>query len=161
MAIDPTQFRQVLARFASGVTVITAFDEGRLHGATASAFCSLSLDPALVLVCLDLKSNTKNLIDRSGLFGVNILADVQRWHSDLFAKKSVSDADLARVTHRHSEHGMPILDDTIAYLECRVERKYPGGDHEIYIGEVLDGGLRAGRPLIYFEGKYRRLGGEM
>jgi flavin reductase (DIM6/NTAB) family NADH-FMN oxidoreductase RutF len=161
MAIDAARFRQVLARFASGVTVITAFDEGKLHGATASAFCSLSLNPPLVLVCLDLKSNTKALIDRSGVFGVNILADVQRWHSDLFARKTVSDAELARVSHRHSPHGMPILDDTIAYLECRVQAKYPGGDHEIYVGEVLDGGTHPGRPLIYYEGKYRRLGGEI
>ncbi len=161
MTIEPQQFRSVLARFASGVTVITAFDGTTLHGATASAFCSLSLTPPLILVCLDKASNTRTLIDGCGVFGVNILADVQRWHSDLFAKKTVTEVELARVTHRQSQHGMPILDDCVAYLECRVQAKYPGGDHEIYVGEVLDGGLRPGRPLIYYEGKYRRLGGEM
>jgi flavin reductase (DIM6/NTAB) family NADH-FMN oxidoreductase RutF len=161
MAIEGDVFKRVLARFASGVTVITAFDDGALHGATASAFCSLSLNPPLILVCLDMRSNTRVLIDQAGVFGVNILADAQRWHSDLFAKKQITDADLARVSHRHSPHGMPILDDVIAYLECKVHAKYPGGDHEIYVGEVLDGGLKTGRPLMYFEGKYRRMGGEM
>ncbi|GIW10488.1 MAG: flavin oxidoreductase [Dehalococcoidia bacterium] len=161
MTIDPDQFKRVLARFASGVTVVTAYEGNRIHGATASAFCSLSLRPPLVLVCLDLKSNTKALIDQRGVFGVNILADIQRWHSDLFARKTISEEELERVRYLHSPHGMPILENTLAYLACRVYAKYPGGDHEIYVGEVLEGGVRPGRPLVYYEGKYRRLGGEI
>jgi flavin reductase (DIM6/NTAB) family NADH-FMN oxidoreductase RutF len=161
MPISNDEFKRVLARFVSGVTVITAFDQGRLHGATASAFCSLSLDPPLILVCLDLKSNTKALIDRTNVFGVNILTDIQRGHSDMFARKTVPEDELARISHRHSKHGMPILDDALAYLECGVWARYPGGDHEIYVGEVLDGAVRPGRPLTYYEGRYRRLGGEM
>ncbi|MCS7003541.1 MAG: flavin reductase family protein [Dehalococcoidia bacterium] len=161
MAISQDVFKAVLSRFASGVTIISAYDNGRLAGATASAFCSLSLNPPLVLVCLDLKSNTKAIIDRTRVFGVNILQDTQRAASDLFARKVMTEEQLAKIGHTASPHGMPILDDALAFLECRVYAVYPGGDHEIYVGEVLDGGIRQGRPLLYYQGKYRRMGAEM
>lgn len=162
MTFDPEMFKAVLRKFASGVTIITSTDEeGRLHGATASAFSSLSLNPPLILVCLDLASNTKAMIDRTNYFCVNILKDMQRPHSDMFARKSMSEEDIAKVSHSMSEHGLPILDDALAFIECKLHARYPGGDHEIYVGDVLNGGVRQGRPLLYFEAKYRRLGAEM
>lgn len=161
MAFDPDTFRQTLRRFGSGVTVVSAGHLGQVHGATASAFCSLSATPALILVCLDLKSNTRAIIDQVGYFGVNILSDVQRPVSDLFARKNVTPDDIAKIKHHHTENDVPILDDSIAWLECKVHAKYPGGDHEIYVGQVLSTDVRAARPLWYYDGKYRRMGGEM
>lgn len=161
MSFDPDKFRQTLRRFGSGVTVISAGHEGRLHGATASAFISLSVNPALILISLDLKSNTRTIINQVGYFGVNILSDVQRPVSDLFARKTMDESELAKIKHRHTENDVPILEDSLAWLECKVHAVYPGGDHEIYVGEVLSTDVRNARPLWYYDGKYRRMGGEM
>jgi len=162
MAFDPDAFRQVLRRFGSGVTVITAGEDGQTFGATASAFCSLSINPAFILVCLDLKSNTKAVIDRTQLFGVNILSDRQRPVSDLFARKTMAPEDIAAVPKTLTEGGVPHFTDCLAFLECKVQRSYPGGDHDIYVGEILSAAYDAKRrPLLYYDGQYRRLGGQM
>jgi flavin reductase (DIM6/NTAB) family NADH-FMN oxidoreductase RutF len=159
MPIDKALFRQVAGSFASGVTVITTGFEGKYHGMTASAFCSLSLDPLQVLVCVDRTAHTLPLLQQSGHFNVNILASGQEEISRIFANKEAAQ----RVTFEGIEHtlnakGVPLLKGALASFECRVALQFDGGDHVIVVGEVEDGDLGDGDdPLLYFRSRYRSL----
>ena len=116
MAIEKDFFRQVLGQFATGVTVVTTNNKGTISGLTVNAFCSVSLDPPLVLVCVDLTSNTLPLIRESKNFAVNILTNEQEYLSRCFAT--------------------PILTGALAFVDARVVAEYPGGDHVIFLGQV-------------------------
>ncbi len=156
MAIEQVKFRKALSYFASGVTVITTQHVGQYHGTTVSSFCSLSLDPPLVLVCLDLKSTSHDLISESGVFGVNILAEQDQWLSRHFALRTPD--KFSDVSYHLGQAGVPLLDNALATLECRVISRYPGGDHSIFIGEVVTNSVAPDkRPLLYFGSKYNRL----
>ena len=152
-AVDPDHFREALKKFASGVTVITTAYEGEKHGLTASSFASVSLDPPLILVVLNTTSRTHALLAHSKVFGVSILPEGDAEVARAFAEKGTKPFDA--VPNRSTERGVPILEDSIAWLECEVESTFPGGTHEILVGRVLDCGSRAGDPLIYFERDYR------
>lgn len=156
MSIDQTQFRHVLGHFASGVTVVTTCHQGFCHGITVSAFCSLSLVPPLVLICIDQRNTSHQLLEDSGIFAVNILAEDGERLSRLFATRE-SDK-FAAVAYHMGEHGAPLLDDALAVLECRVADRFPGGDHTIFVGEVLGAHARDDRrPLLYFRSGYHQL----
>lgn len=156
MSIETTEFRRVLGQFASGVTVITTQHQNQLHGTTVSSFCSLSLNPPLVLVCLDLKATIHELIMESAVFGVNILAEQGEGTSRHFAHHSFD--KFSDVTYSLGQLGVPLLHDALATLECRVVERYPGGDHSIFIGEVASGRLLThSQPLLFFRSKYSRL----
>jgi flavin reductase (DIM6/NTAB) family NADH-FMN oxidoreductase RutF len=147
-----------MGSFASSVTVITSQEsDGTPRGFTASAFCSLSLDPTLCLVAVDLRTESLPSIRSSGAFVVNILAEDQEEISRRFASK-VADkfADLAY--RPGPATGAPILDGALAWIECRVRDDLPGGDHVIMVGEIQNGEAREGTPLLYFRTQYRRLG---
>lgn len=157
MSIDQTQFRQALSHFASGVTVVTTCHQGFCHGITVSAFCSLSLVPPLVLICIDQRNTSHQLLEVAGMFAVNMLAEESEHLSRLFASREPD--KFATVAHHLGETGMPLLDDALATLECRVVDRFPGGDHSIFVGEVLSAGTRDdSRPLLYYRGGYRQLG---
>jgi flavin reductase (DIM6/NTAB) family NADH-FMN oxidoreductase RutF len=157
VSIDKALFRQVAGSFASGVTVITTGSEGSFHGMTASAFTSLSIDPTLVLVCVDKKAETLPALQAAGRFNVNILAADQEHLSRTFASKDSPHAHgLAGIDYKLGELGLPLLDGALAFLECRVTEEIEGGDHVIVIGEVENAGVgEIEDPLLYFRGRYR------
>ena len=157
--VTAEEFRHAMGHFATGVTVITSLDaDGRPVGTTASAVTSLSLDPPLILVCFDLGSLTLRAIRDHGAFVVNVLAAEQRQLSVNFARRGVA-AAWDEVRHRHGPTGAPRLEEVLAVLECTVEHRLPGGDHEIVIGRVchIQTSDSQAAPLVYYRGGYTSL----
>lgn len=156
MAIDQAEFRRVLGHFASGVTVVTACQAGVCHGMTVSAFTSLSLEPPLILLCIDQRAHCHDVLLSAGTFVVNILAEDGEWLSRLFAGR---DPDkFAKVRYRIGRAGAPMLDEALGVIECRVHSQYPGGDHSIFVGEVIATEVRRkSKPLLYFRSGYGQL----
>ncbi len=157
---DAAAFKQAVSRFASGVTIITTAWQGEMHGITASAFSSLSLDPLQVLVCIRRESRLTEMISASGVFAVNILAAEHRDLSDYFARPGRPPAPLndPGLPFRVGLTGAPILGDALAYLDCRLANAHPGGDHTIFIGNVHATGHADDRPpLVYWQGSYREV----
>ena len=150
------EFRRVIGRFATGVTIITSRLGEELHGMTANALTSVSLEPPLVLICVDRAADSHDIIERSGIFAVSILARGQEALSDQFAIKEGAAAHrLGDVPHHTCATGAPVIDGSLAYLDCRVVERYSGGDHTIFLGEVVDAGpLNDERPLIFYQGRY-------
>jgi len=159
MPIDAARYRQIIGHFATGVTVITTAHEGWLHGMTANAVTSVSLDPLLLLVCVDKAANMHEQITKAGRFAVNILTDEQESVSRTFASTTEPEQGrLQGVAYRMSAQGPPLLDDVLAFLECEVVETIAGGDHTIYMGSVLSGELdERGAPLLFYRGGYRRI----
>ena len=156
MTIDPDSFRATLGRFASGVTVgTTVADDGRDQGMTVSAFCSLSLEPPLVLVCIAHDASLHPLMTPGRAFAVNILAAAQEALSRRFSGPDPNRFDGIGFTRGRT--GAALLDDTLAWLDCRVERVAEGGDHTIVVGRVEDAAVRPDRPLLYYRGGYAQL----
>jgi flavin reductase (DIM6/NTAB) family NADH-FMN oxidoreductase RutF len=153
---DPKELRRVMGLFATGVTVLTTRDaDGRPFGLTANAVTSLSLSPPLLLICIDKKAETHPHFLSSRCFVVNILAEDQEDISTHFAKSGGDKFGALRSSTNLD--GVPILEGTLAHLECRIIETHEGGDHVIHIGEVQRAEIRGGRPLLYFQGKYRHL----
>lgn len=147
--------RRIMGHFATGVTVISTRRGEDLHWMTANAVASLSLDPPLVLVAVDKRAQMHEHLLESRIFSVNILSEDQEALSQRFAMrgpKKWSDLKLSTAVT-----GAPILDDALAFLDCKLAEVLPGGDHHIFTGEIVAGDVRAGRPLLYFQGNYARL----
>jgi flavin reductase (DIM6/NTAB) family NADH-FMN oxidoreductase RutF len=143
MALEKDFFRQVMGHFATGVTVVTTNNRGTLSGLTVNAFCSVSLDPPLVLVCVDVTSNTLPLIREGGNFAVNILTDDQEPVSRCFATPSIERYEqFCHAPYHTAVTGAPVLDDVLAFVDTRLVAEYPGGDHVIFLGQVEAMGLR-------------------
>jgi flavin reductase (DIM6/NTAB) family NADH-FMN oxidoreductase RutF len=184
MAIEKDFFRQVTGQFATGVTIVTTQDHGSPTGITVNAFCSVSLDPLLVLACIDLKSTTMPCIRESGMFAINILTNEQEHLSRCFA--TTTDERYEHFCHASfhtAATGSPIIDGVLAFIDARVVAEYPGGDHMIFIGQVeamgdtdqiafaneedkqyatiidyrKDQATVEKQPLAYYRGKYRHL----
>ena len=157
MPLDPDSFRSVLGRFASGVTVVTTTDDaGRDHGMTVSAFCSLSLEPALVLVCIDRTASMHDLLQPEQPFAVNVLSAGQEALSRRFASGDPPNRFDGLGYHRGLT-GVPLLQDVLAWLEARVERRHTEGDHTIVVGRVETAAAHQERPLLYYRGGYATL----
>src|ERR1700735_1616222 len=157
--VGAPEFRQAMGHFATGVTVVTSIgDDGEPVGTTASAVTSLSLDPPLVLVCLDRTSLTLRAIRSHGAFVVNVLAAPQEHLSANFARRGLA-AAWDGVRHRPRPTGSPRLDGVLASLECTVEHRLDGGDHEIVVGRVheVETGGAGGAPLLFWRGSYASL----
>ncbi len=146
-------FREVFGRFATGVAVITSVTQGGAGGMTANALCSVSLDPLLVLVCFENDARTLPIVREAGRFAVNLLSAEQEELAGVFASKLPEAEKLDGVGH-HFEDGMPIIDGTLAWAICEVRELITVGDHTIAIGETTALGLGAGRPLLWFGGRY-------
>ena len=157
MTVDARSFRAALGQFASGITVVTTRDRaGHLLGLTVSAFCSVSLHPPLVLVCVDARSETHAAFVESKVFGVSVLAEGQETISERFARRGHAKfADLHLVT---GQHGAALVPGALAHIECALAAEHPAGDHTIYVGKVLGVGVHPGRPLVYHAGAYHPLG---
>ena len=153
-SVDPGHFRSVMGNFATGVTVITATGEAGPVGMTANAVASLSLEPLLLLVAFDNTARTLQVVRDTERFGVNVLGAGQEELARLFASKAPEDAKFAGVPHTVHD-GLPVLDGTIAWVGCRLERLVDGGDHTIGIGAVESAEAGDGRPLLWFRGGYR------
>jgi flavin reductase (DIM6/NTAB) family NADH-FMN oxidoreductase RutF len=161
-SLTKEHFRRVMGQFATGVTVVTTRLGDEVHGLTANAVCSVSLKPLLVLVCVDHAADTHPLLERSGVFAVNILSHEQEDLSRLFAGPTEEKAGrLEAMGYRTAVTGAPIIDGCLAYLDCRVVAAYPGGDHTIFVGQVEEAEIgEEGAPLIFFRGGYTTVRGE-
>lgn len=157
MAIEKNQLRQVMGHFATGVTIITTLSKsGQLHGLTANAFTSVSLEPPLLLISVDKKAESYPAFEESKVFTVNILADDQEALSRKFAVSGGNKFE--GVAYRIGANGAPILEGALTYIECTLYAAYEGGDHSLYLGEIQQAETREGKPLLFFRGGYRALG---
>ncbi len=160
--IDPQEFKAALGRFASGVTIVTIRDdEGEITGLTANAFCSVSLEPPMVLVCVHAESQAYPLFGKTGHFAIHILAEHQSKRALAFATKGRDKAVLGE--WRLSERNIPVLSDYNVLLECRLAHEYPGGTHSILVGEVKHIHIdeKHDKPLLYYRGKFGGLPEEL
>jgi flavin reductase (DIM6/NTAB) family NADH-FMN oxidoreductase RutF len=155
--IEPEQFRTVLGRFASGVTIVTAVsEEGNDLGMTVSAFCSVSLEPPLILICIDRAASMHGALGTVERFAVSILEETQEALSRRFAANEEKPFDGVAITRGLG--GIPVLSGTIATMECTVHARHEAGDHTIIVGAVERGDVMEGDPLIYHRGGYGKLG---
>lgn len=155
MTVDPSELRRVGGHFATGVTVVTAEHAGATCGLTVNAFMTVSLEPPLVLVSIGTASRSLPCLEAAQRFGVSVLGEDQEAIARVFAGKD--DDKLARVAGRRGTTGVPLVDGAIAWLECRVDRRTPAGDHVLFLAAVEALGARAGRPLLFFRGRYAKL----
>ncbi len=156
MAITEEEFKDALSLFASGVTVVTTKDAaGNFHGLTVSAFCSLSLNPPLVLICIDKSTVSHYALEESVGFVVNILKEDQAHISNQFA--SPIPDKFVGIEYFTNGNNLPILKDSLVSLECRLKDACSGGDHTIFIGEIEKSHISTGKPLVYCDGNYQKL----
>ena len=154
--IDSDAFRAALGRFASGITIVTARDaKGRDHGMTVSAFCSLSLDPAMVLVSIGHEASMHGLMMRAEHVGISVLSTAQEALSRRFADPETDRFD--GVGYTRGENGVALLDDALVHLECDVVARHEAGDHTIIVCAVDRTEAYDGRPLLYYRGGYAQL----
>ena len=157
--ISADEFRRTLGHFASGVTVITTCDrDGRPTGLTASAFTSVSLEPPLILVCVDNKAQSYPALLGGKMFAVNILGLEQEAVSRRFATTKIENK-FEGVPFTLSQLGLPLIDNALAQLECATVSVHLEGDHTICVGRVEGASAGGGAPLVYFRGRYDRLSG--
>jgi flavin reductase (DIM6/NTAB) family NADH-FMN oxidoreductase RutF len=164
MALTSDEFRRALGQFATGVTIITVDLDGEVHGMTANAFASVSLDPMLVLVCVDHTTRTHAHLHAKKRFGVNVLCEGQRRISEYYARPERTHEraeEEAGARFERTRLGTPVLHGALAYLECRLQSAHDAGDHTIFIAEVEDVVIKDGQPLLFFRGKYRKTGEEV
>jgi 3-hydroxy-9,10-secoandrosta-1,3,5(10)-triene-9,17-dione monooxygenase reductase component len=154
--VDEARFRQVLGHFPTGVTVVTTMVDGRPVGLAVGSFCSLSLDPPLVLFCPAANSSTFPAIRESGVFCVNVLGEDQEEICRAFAGKGPD--KFQGIGWKPAATGSPVITDVLAWIDCRVDTIHDAGDHFIVVGRVLDVGVddHRGGPLIFYRGGYGR-----
>lgn len=156
VAITRDDYRRTIGTFATGVAVITMARDGELKGVTVNAVSSLSLEPLLLLVCIARGAYIHPYMVEGGAFTVNVLASDQEAASRQFSAGRHESLDLFGLPHRIGETGAPILDNTLSFLECRVQARLPGGDHDIFVGEVVSAGVQRpdAEPLIFYKSGY-------
>jgi flavin reductase (DIM6/NTAB) family NADH-FMN oxidoreductase RutF len=156
--LDADHYRNVMARHAAGLVVVSAAQAGGWRGLTASTFSAVSVDPPLVLVCLERFAATRDAIVESGLFNVSLLTAAQEFVAERFAGRAPAVGQAWKeVPHRLGSNGIPLVEGCLAWLECRVVATHDAGDHEIVVGEVLAAGEGAGDPLVLWDRAFWRL----
>lgn len=156
MPINKDEFCAALSRFASGVTVVTTKDaDGNRHGLTVSAFCSVSLEPPLILICIDKHTASHNAFQQSRRFVVNVLREDQIHHSNQFAAPLADKFD--GIAFHLGIEDIPVLEDALVNLECRLINTHDNGDHTIFVGQIEKSYISDGKPLVYFHGNYRAI----
>ncbi len=158
--IDPDRFRAALAHLAAGVVIVTTRDtDGEPHGMTATAVCSVSVEPPLVMVCMARDATTHGVVTRSGIFALNFLSVSGEDLARRFAtQRSDKFGDVASVS---GETGAPVLQGALAHCDCAVVQSVAAGDHTIFVGRVVNAGVQAdprGGPLLYYRGRYVQIG---
>ncbi|WP_322817261.1 flavin reductase family protein [Chloroflexus sp.] len=152
-AIDPRLFRSTMGCFATGVTVVTTAYEGQIHGMTANAFLSVSLDPPLVLVSIGCYSRMHSLLAPGRRYGVSKLSEDQEQLSRHFSGKPIPGLQPTFIWHAET----PLLADALAHVVARITDAHPAGDHTLFIGQVEYLHHREGRPLLFFRGQYGKM----
>jgi flavin reductase (DIM6/NTAB) family NADH-FMN oxidoreductase RutF len=156
MPIERNELRRVMGHFATGVTVITTISkQGAPFGLTANAFMSVSLEPPLLLISVDRKAESFPHFEESKVFTVNILRDDQESISRRFAVSGGNKFE--GVAYHVGGNGVPILEGTLAHVECRLYAAHDGGDHILYLGEIQEAETREGKPLLFYRGGYRAI----
>ena len=164
MTASQEEFRRAMGCFATGVTIITVDDDGKVEGMTANAFTSVSLNPLLVLICVDRQARTHAHLQTRKRFGINVLAEEQQTISDYYSRPDRTHDRAEQESGARFDrtaHGTPVLHGALAYLECRLQTAQEAGDHTIFIAQVEDVVVRDGEPLLYFRGTYRKVGLEL
>lgn len=156
LPLSANSFRQVLGAFATGVTIVTTRSGDKIHGLTANAFCSVSLEPMLVLVCVDKQAHSHDLIAAGRNFAVNILHGKHQYLAERFSNNAMSaEQRYEGVSCRRAATGAPILEDSLAWVDCELAAAHEGGDHTIFVGKVLALGRGGSQPpLLYFNSRY-------
>jgi len=155
-AADSASYRRTCAKFATGITVVTTLDShGHPHGMTVNSFTSVSLEPPLVLVSIDLRNSILGHFISTSWFGINVLAEHQEHLSRRFS--STAENRFLDVNWRAGISGTPLLDGVLAQFECAVVQTFEAGDHTILVGEVRGAVCHEGKPLVFFDSKYRSL----
>lgn len=158
MPVDASEFRRAMSHFTSGVTIVTTSHEGRFFGMTVASFASVSLEPPLVLVCIEKGVQTHNAIIESRHFAVSILRDGQHDVSSRFAAKV--DDRFSEVNVREGSLGDPLIEGALTGIECSLVDALPGGDHTIFVGRVEETYIDdESSPLVYFRSRYHSLQG--
>ena len=159
MPVPPKVFRNTLAKFCTGVTIITTKNQDGLHGLTVNSFTSVSLDPPLILICIQKNGLSHSTLCECEDFVVNILSKEQKELSDRFANPALDSEERFRdLNFRLSENGLPILASNLGHLECRVVSQFEGGDHTIFMGQVENGDYSEGKqPLLFYDSGYAYL----
>ena len=145
-------FKELMRRFAAGVTLVTFNENKKFGGLTVSSFCSLSMDPPLVLICIDRKIVSHDSLEKADTFGVNICNSEQGKLAWDFANSKIDKNELIKsLPHTLTELGTPLLEGCLATMECKITKKYDGGDHTIFIGQVEEGKFdENAKPLVYY-----------
>ena len=155
--IDTRLFRDVCGNFATGVSVVTMVGDSGPRGLTANAISALSLEPTLFLVCVDLGATSYPVIDQAGKFAINLLAEDQEDVSNFFAGTTPADNPMGEIEYHMSDLGSPLIEGSLAWLDCRTHSILEGGDHKIFVGEVAACEIARpdADPLLFFRGRYR------
>ena len=156
-SVTADDFRRACGRFATGITVASVTDpQGMPHGLTVNSFTSVSLQPPLILFALSHSASVFDAFRDAQYFAINVLSSHQRELSDRFARKGEDRFD--GLEWHTGETGVPLLDHTVAEIECQVRYRFPAGDHDLLVGEMVRAVVHEGDPLVYFGGRYRKLG---
>jgi flavin reductase (DIM6/NTAB) family NADH-FMN oxidoreductase RutF len=157
MAVDPPEFRRILGHWTTGVAIVSSVsDAGAPRGFTANAVASVSLVPPLVLVCVAREADTHASISGAGCFCISVLPQAAERLARRFAGNETADK-FTGIAFREEVTGAPVLDDALAWVDCRVAHAYEAGDHTIFVGEVVAGDAREDEPLVYYRGGFNRL----
>jgi flavin reductase (DIM6/NTAB) family NADH-FMN oxidoreductase RutF len=159
--VEPGQerFKEAMAAVPSGVAVVASGVAGRYRALAASSFTSASLDPPLVLVCLDSQTQTREAVAETAAFNLSVLERGQEFLAERFSGRApLVDSSWREVPHRLGSNGLPIVEGCVAWFECRLRQLHTAGDHDIALGEVIDAGRGAGEPLILWDRAFWRLG---
>jgi flavin reductase (DIM6/NTAB) family NADH-FMN oxidoreductase RutF len=154
------EFRKALGQFSTGVTVVTVEPEpGRVQGMTANSFTSVSLDPMLILVCVDQRAKILPFLQKKKRFGVSVLKSGQQAVSEYFARgvHSAEAEERLAIHFMKMPGGIPVLENALLQLSCTVVTSHPAGDHTIFVGEVETAAIDEGEPLLFFRGEYRKV----
>lgn len=154
----PSNFRAAMRRFPTGVTIVTTLADGTPFGFTANAFTSVSAEPPMVLICVNREASAHPMIARSSVFCVNILSSGQRDIAKIFADKARREDRFSGLRTHAATTGAPVIDGCLAFVDCRLAEEHTAGTHTVFIGEVVDSGVRAGKPLGYLNADYRDFG---
>lgn len=152
---DAQTFREAWGKFATGVSVVTSIEpDGHVHGMTAQAVGSVSLDPLLVMACVGHNRNSYPLISKNGAFAISILREEQQPIAEYYARPPEQRTNDVPIAMSFTERGSAVLEDCLASMDCHVVAEHVAGDHTIFIGEVDEIRLGDGRPLLFFEGRF-------
>jgi flavin reductase (DIM6/NTAB) family NADH-FMN oxidoreductase RutF len=157
MPVDSAEFRRILGHWTTGVAIVaTTARQGEPRGLTANAVASVSLDPPLVLVCVERGADTHDSIRTAGCFAISMLPQAAERTARRFAGAD-AEAKFDGVAYHTAITGAPILDEALAWVDCQLRDAHEGGDHSIFVGEVLAGDAVEGEPLAFYRGGYHRL----